>query len=90
MFKFDESMYGRQVRFVNAKAHEEMPWCYPEVGTVGVVVPVNGTDFEGLVDDFAVQWPEESTEYAGVGTRGDCWLVDEESLELVEEIVDKI
>ena len=53
MFKFDESMYGRKVRFVNVKAHEEMPWCYPKVGTIGVIVPVKGTDFEGLVDDFA-------------------------------------
>lgn len=85
MFKFDESMYGKQVRFINAEAHEEMPWCYPEVGTIGTVVPVVRTDFEGLVDDYAVQWPKGSTEYAGVGTRGDCWLSDEESLELVEE-----
>lgn len=85
MFKFDESMHGKQVRFINAEAHEEMPWCYPEVGTIGIVVPVKGTDFEGLADDFAVQWTFGSTEYAGVGTRGDCWLADEESLELVEE-----
>ena len=84
MFKFDESMIGRKVRFVNIKAHEEMPWCYPEVGTIGVIVPVKETDFEGFVDDFAVQWPEGSTEIAGVGTKGDCWLVGEESLELVE------
>lgn len=89
MFKFDESMYGKQVRFINAKAHEEMPWCYPEVGTIGVIISVKGTDFEGLVDDFAVQWTVGSTEYAGIGTRGDLWLSDEESLELVEEVVDK-
>lgn len=85
MFKFNESMYGRKVRFINAEAHEEMPQYYPKVGTIGTIVPVKGTDFEGLVDDFAVQWPEGSTEYAGVGTRGDLWLSDEESLELVEE-----
>lgn len=85
MINFNESMYGRKVRFINAEAHEEMPEFYPEVGTIGVIVPVKGTDFERLVDDFAVQWPEGSTEYAGVGTRGDCWLSDEESLELVEE-----
>lgn len=85
MFKFNESMYGRKVRFINAEAHEEMPQYYLKVGTIGTIVPVKGTDFEGLVDDFAVQWPEGSTEYAGVGTRGDLWLSDEESLELVEE-----
>ena len=89
MFKFDESMIGRKVRFINDKAHEEMPEYYPEVGTVGVIVPVIGTGFERLVDDFAVQWPKGSTEDTGAGTRGDCWLVDEESLELVEEVVDK-
>lgn len=85
MFKFDKSMIGRKVRFTNAKAHEEMPWCYPEVGTIGVIVPVKGTDFEKFVDDFAVQWPDGST----TGTGTDCWLADEKSLELVEEIVDK-
>lgn len=61
MFKFDESMYGKQVRFINAKAHEEMPDYYPEVGTIGIVVPVAGTDFEHLVDDFAIQWHKGST-----------------------------
>ena len=83
MFKFDESMYGRKVRFINAEAHEEMPQYYPEVGTVGIIVPVKGTDFERLVDDFAVQWPNGST------TGTDCCLADEKSLELVEEVVDK-
>lgn len=81
MFKFDESMIGRKVRFINAESHEEMPWCYPEVGTIGVVIPVDGTDFEGMVDDFAVQWPKGSTTRNG----RDCWLADEESLELIEE-----
>lgn len=85
MFKFDESTIGRKVRFTNTKAHEEMPWYYPEVGTIGIIVPVEGTGFERLVDDFAIQWPEGSTEFIGVGTRGDCWLADEESLEFVEE-----
>lgn len=89
MEEFNRTMLGRQVRFINAKAHEEMPEYYPEVGTIGVIVPVEGTDFERLVDDFAIQWPKGSTEFIGVGTRGDCWLADEENLELVEEVVDK-
>lgn len=84
MFKFDESMYGKQVRFINAEAHEEMPWCYPEVGTIGTVVPVKGTDFVRLVNDFAIQWHKGST------SGNDCWLADEKSLELVEEVVDKV
>lgn len=85
MFKFDESTIGHKVRFVNAKAHEEMPEYYPEVGTIGVLIPTKDTDFKWFTDGFAVQWPKGST----TGTGTDCWLVDEESLELVEEIVDK-
>lgn len=80
MINFDKKMYGRQVQFINAEAHEEMPWCYPEVGTIGIIVPVEGTAFERLVDDFAVQWPKGST------SGNDCWLVDDENLELVEEV----
>lgn len=85
MFKFDESMYGKQVRFINAKAHEEMPEYYPKVGTIGILIPTKDTNFKWFADDYAVQWPKGST--AGTGT--DCWLVDEESLELVKEVVDK-
>lgn len=84
MFKFDKSMYGKQVRFINAEAHEEMPWCYPEVGTIGIVVPVVRTDFVRLVNDFAIRWHKGST------SGNDCWLADEESLELIEEVVDKV
>lgn len=80
MINFDKTMYGRQVRFINAKVHEEMPWYYPEVGTIGIIVSVEGTGFERLIDDFAVQWPKGST------SGNDCWLVDDEDLELVEEV----
>lgn len=78
MFKFDESMYGRRVRFINAKAHEEMPGFYPEVETIGTIIPPKGTAFEKFGDDFAVQWPEGST------SLNDIWVCDEDSLELVE------
>lgn len=80
MIKFDNTILGKQVRFINAKAHEEMPEFYPEVNTIGIVISVKGTDFEGFVDDFAVQWPEGST----ASVVGDCWLAGEESLELLE------
>lgn len=79
MIKFDKSMYGKKVRFINAEAHEEMPWCYPAVGTVGVLIPTVNTAFKELVDDFVVQWPKGST------SKIDCWLASEDSLELVEE-----
>ena len=84
MFKFDESMIGRKVRFVNAKAHEKNPRYYPEIGTIGVIVSTKDTDFEWFCYDFAVQWPKGNT------TGTDCWIVGEENLELVEEVVDKL
>lgn len=78
MFKFDKSMFGRKVRFINVQDHEEMSEYYPEVGTIGILTPIKNID-----ELFAVQWPEGST------SMEDCWLADEESLELVEEVVDK-
>lgn len=83
MFKFDKSMFGKKVRFINAKAHKEFPEYYPEVGTIGTLTSVKGTDLEFLEegeDDFAVQWPKGST------SSSDLWFVEaEKSLELVEE-----
>lgn len=80
MIKFDESLYGRKVRFINAKAHKEMPQWFPEVGTIGIIIPViENSSFSGIVDDFVVQWPKGST------SSKDIWAADEENLELVEE-----
>lgn len=84
MFKFDEPMYGKKVRFVNAEAHEGMPDFYPPVGTIGTIMPVsyhpNGCFEE---EDYIVEWPKGSTSWI------DIWACGEESLELVEEDVDK-
>ena len=55
MIKFDKSMYGQKVKFINAELHSTYPEYYPEVWTIGILVNPTGTDFEGLVDDFAVQ-----------------------------------
>lgn len=79
MFKFNKSMYGKKVRFVNVEAHENLPEYCPEVGTIGIIVPLDGINFVSNIHDFAVQWPKGSTE--GIG---DCWFASEESLELVE------
>ena len=35
MFKFDESMIGRKVRFINSQLHEQFPRWFPPVGTIG-------------------------------------------------------
>lgn len=80
MEEFNTMMFGRQVRFINAKAHEEMPEYYPKVGTIGIIVPVKENERE--TGDFMVQWPKGST------SLDDKWFCEEEFIELVEEITD--
>ena len=41
---------GDKVRFLNKEEHIEHPWCYPEVGTVGVVLNAEEANKEILVD----------------------------------------
>lgn len=81
MFKFDESMIGKKVRFINAKAHEDEPWFYPEVGTIGTII----WTFDEIFDEWAwkVRWPDGTTESCGIPN--DCWYCGEESIELAEE-----
>lgn len=80
MEKFNESMFGRKVRFTNAIAHEEEPWFYPEVGTIGTIVPTKETDFENMDDlPYVVQWAEGTT------SADDLWSVDDKNIELVDE-----
>lgn len=83
MIKFDNTMFGRQVRFINNNAHEEMPECYPPVGAIGIIVSAGAKYSSYLEDcDFLVKWPDGST------SDNDIWACDEESVELVEEITD--
>ena len=79
MEEFNTMMFGRQVRFINAKAHEEMPEYYPEVGTIGIIVP-STWNYSNI--DFLVDWPKGSTDDIGP------FACSEKSLELVEEITD--
>ena len=80
MEKFNESMFGRKVRFTNATAHEEEPWFYPEVGTIGTIVSTKETYFENMDNvPYVVQWAEGTT------SADDLWGVGEESIELVDE-----
>ena len=80
MEKFDKSMFGRKVRFTNAIAHEEEPWFYPEVGTIGTIVPTKETDFENMDDlPYVVQWAEGTT------SDKDLWAVADRNIELVDE-----
>lgn len=79
MIKFDNTMFGRQVRFINAQAHEEMPDWYPPVGTIGIIIP-STWNYSNI--NFLVNWPEGST------GENEPLACDEESLEFVEEITD--
>ena len=76
MFKFDESMIGKKVRFIDAKAHESAPRFYPEVGTVGEIVGVEE-------NDWAVQWPEMTVAKGFSGKYR--WFCGEDEIELIED-----
>ena len=75
MERFNKTLIGRQVRFINAKAHEEMPEYYPEVGTIGIICYYS-------YNDFYIRWPTGST------SMDDVWTCSESSLELIEETTD--
>lgn len=77
MIKFDNTMLGRQVRFINALAHEEIPMCFPKVGTIGTLIP-----FYNNPNEYLVQWPVGST------SKDDQWPCLESYLEFVDEITD--
>ena len=67
---------GDKVRFINQKAHEDMPSCYPAVGTCGKVLHV----IEYAEDDIElrIQWDMGST------SADDTWHCDHTSVELVD------
>lgn len=77
-FVFNESMYGRKVKFLSNDTHMDMPEFYPAVGTVGTVVEFY--DNYEQRKDWKVQWPKGST------SGDDCWFCDEENVELIEEV----
>lgn len=79
MIKFDNTMFGKQVRFINAEVHENEPDFYPAPGTIGTIVPID-EDFEKA--KFLVQWPSGSTSW------NDKWQCDEDLIEFVPEIQD--
>lgn len=67
---------GDKVRFINQKAHEDMPSCYPAVGTCGKVLHV----IEHAEDDIElrIQWDIGST------SGDDMWHCDRTSVEFVD------
>ena len=77
MKKFDESMIGKNVVFINHEAHTGMPSSYPPVGTIGTIVSTKGTI--SIDRPFAVQWEKGTT------SGDDLWVVGEESVELLNE-----
>lgn len=77
MKKFDESMIGKKVVFINHEAHTGMPSSYPPIGTIGTIVSTKGIVFNDC--PFAVQWEKGTT------SGDDLWVVGEESVELLNE-----
>lgn len=67
---------GDKVRFINQQAREDMPSCYPAVGTCGKVLRV----IKHAEDDIElrIQWNIGST------SADDTWHCDRTSVELVD------
>lgn len=74
MERFNKTLIGRQVRFINAKAHEEMPEYYPEVGTIGIICYYS-------YNVFYIWW------LTGFTSMNNIRICCKESLEFVEEII---
>ena len=72
MEKFNKSMVGKKVRFINKTKHGIAPSYYPPMGTIGIIRP--------YYDSFVVEWPKGSVEH-----NGRCFFCDENDLEIVEE-----
>ena len=69
---------GDKVKFIDRKAHEEVPEYYPPVGTIGTVVRD-----ECNQEDWKVQWPKGTT------SGHDRWYCAEESIELSDGKVEE-
>ena len=87
MKKFDESMYGAKVKFINKEAHENDPWFYPPVGTIGTIIHNNDYDKTDPNDvEWKVRWPKNSIScYNSNCFSDDESFVDEESIEFISK-----
>ena len=75
--KVTEDMIGKKVVMVNRSICDDDYDCYPKNGTVGTIVELYNSDYDGL--NVRVQWTKGST------SDDDLWWVDERAIELYED-----
>lgn len=66
----DNIKVGSKVRMIDDECHKNNPWCFPDVGIVGVVT-------EPSYNNCKVQWPE------GITIKPDRWWCNYERLEVL-------
>lgn len=66
----DNVKVGNKVRMIDGEAHRDNPWCFPDVGVMGVVTKLSDNNCE-------VQWPK------GITTEPDRWWCNYERLEVL-------
>ena len=75
--KVTEDMIGKKVVMVDRSICDDDYDCYPKNGTVGTIVELYNSDYDGL--NVQVQWTKGST------SDDDLWWVDERAIELYED-----
>lgn len=66
----DNVKVGSKVRMIDEESHRSSPWCFPDVGTVGVVTELSCNNCE-------VQWPK------GITIEPGKWWCNYERLEVL-------
>lgn len=66
----DNVKAGCKVRMIDGEAHRNNPWCFPDVGVVGVVTELD-------CNNCKIQWPK------GITTGNDRWWCNYERLEVL-------
>lgn len=66
----DNVKVGSKVKMIDGEGHRNNPWCFPDVGTVGVVTELS-------CNNCKVQWPE------GITIKPDRWWCNYERLEVL-------
>ena len=66
----DNVKVGSKVRMIDGETHRNSPWCFPDVGVVGVVTELS-------YNNCKIQWPK------GITTEDDRWWCNYERLEVL-------
>jgi hypothetical protein len=61
---------GSKVKMINEECHRNNPWCFPDIGTLGIVTELS-------YNKCKVQWPE------GITIKPDRWWCNYERLEVL-------